>query len=130
MFFFLIPPEKDYDAFISLLKSREWSIGICPLIANRFNSLKANTKWIEYSYCNIATVAANLDPYKYGIQDDCLLLCDTLEQWKSSLQELINRPNLIDQLVINSQNQLSSNYSSKALASQVFGLIHNVVHGT
>ena len=92
-----------------------------------FNSLKANTKWIEYSYCNIATVAANLDP-KYGIQDDCLLLCDTIEQWKSS-PRTINRPNLIDQLVINSQNQLSSNYSSKALASQVFGLIH-MVHGT
>ena len=58
----LIPPEKDYDAFISLLKSREWSIGICPLISNRFNSLKANTKWIEYSYCNIATVVLILIP--------------------------------------------------------------------
>ena len=88
----LIPPEKDYDEYLKVLRSRNWSIGICPLIHNRFNSLKANNKWIEYSCCNIATIASNIEPYKYASIDQCLLHCDSSEEWKHSFRQLINAP--------------------------------------
>ena len=123
----LIPPERNYDAFISLLRSRNWSIGICPLIQNKFNRFKANNKWIEYSCCNIATIASNLDPYRYGSPDDCLLLCDSLEQWNLSLRQLISSKDLVDRLITNSQQVIRNKYSNKALSNQVMALINGLV---
>ena len=125
----LIPPERDYDAFISLLQSRNWSIGICPLINNKFNAFKANNKWIEYSSCNVATIASDLEPYKYGSPDNCLLLCNSPEQWKRSFHDLMNSAELVDQLVLNSQNFIGNRYSNTALSNQVLELIHGQIGG-
>ena len=123
----LIPPERDYAAFISLLKSRNWSIGICPLIENRFNSSKANNKWIEYSCCNIATIASDLDPYRYGSPESCLFICNSTKMWKKSFVKLINSQALIDELILNSQDLIRNNYSDKALSIQVFDLIQGLI---
>ena len=48
-----------------------------------FNSVKANTKWVEYSCCNIAG-ATNLDPYCYGSPKNSLILCDSPVAWKDA----------------------------------------------
>ena len=122
----IIPPERDYDEFISLLESRNWSIGICPLINNRFNTFKANNKWIEYSRCNIATIASDLDPYRYGSPENCLLLCNSKEKWKHSFSRLINSTQMIDTLVLNSQDVLRDRYSDKALSAQVYDLLYGL----
>lgn len=118
----LIPPERDYDAFLSLLKSRNWSIGICPLVANRFNAFKANNKWIEYSYCNVATIASDLDPYQYGSPNDSLLLCDSALAWKDSFRQLINSRELVDKLVLNAQDVIKTRYSNTALSHQILNI--------
>ena len=124
----LIPPEQDYDEFLKVLRSRNWSIGICPLIHNRFNSLKANNKWIEYSCCNIATIASNIEPYKYASIDQCLLHCDSSEEWKHSFRQLINSPSMIDNLISKSQDFISKNYSDSSLSRQVFDLINGLMN--
>ena len=123
----LIPPERDYDSFISLLKSRNWSIGICPLINNRFNSLKANTKWIEYSCCNIATVASNCEPYNYGTEKNSILRCNSLEDWTASLDFLINDSEQINRLVKLSQLEIKNTYSDLALSNQVYDVFNQLL---
>ena len=123
----LIPPERDYESFIALLKSRKWSIGICPLIDNRFNSLKANTKWIEYSCCNIATIASNCEPYKYGTNKDSLLLCDSLQDWIASFELLMNSSVKINELVNSSQAEIKDVYSDSQLADQVHRLLKSIL---
>ena len=116
----LIPPEREYDAFISLLKSRNWSIGICPLVNNRFNAFKANNKWIEYSCCNIATIASDLDPYRYGSPKTayCFVICLGGE----TLRKLINSTDLVDNLVLKAQNVIRERYSNAALSHQVYNI--------
>ncbi|HAE29740.1 MAG TPA: hypothetical protein DCF89_01390, partial [Flavobacteriales bacterium] len=123
----LIPPRRDYDSFVSLLRSRKWSIGICPLIKNRFNSTKANNKWIEYSCCNIATIASDLDPYHYGSPADCLMLCDSSQMWKDAFSKLMSSKSLVDDLVANSQKFIADSFSDKALSVQVFNLLQELV---
>ena len=123
----LIPPEKDYDKFLDLLRSRNWSIGICPLLDNSFNTLKANNKWIEYSSCNIATIASDLQPYKYATGDNCILLCGSPQAWKDSFEQLINSPDMADQMVSNSQEYIRKNFSESALSLQVFDLIKGLL---
>ena len=139
----IITPERNYEGFISLLKSRNWSIGICPLINNKFNSVKANTKWVEYSCCNIATIATNLDPYCYGSPKNSLILCDSPVAWKDAFFQLINSEDLVNSLIKNSQDYIRSHYSDEALSNQVLdicdgliktsdriskSLLHNLVH--
>ena len=124
-----IPPERGYGDFISLLKSRNWSIGICPLIQNKFNSLKANTKWIEYSCCNIATIATDFEPYRYGTKAKSLELCNSLQEWKDALRKLMNSKELVDDLVTTSQYAIRHEYSDEMLSRQVLTLIKNLVRG-
>ena len=126
----LLPPEKDYDKFLDLLRSRNWSIGICPLLDNPFNTLKANNKWIEYSCCNIATIASDLEPYKYATADNCLFLCGSPQAWKESFDQLINSPDVAYRMTSNSQEFIRQNFSETALSLQVFDLIKGLVEET
>ena len=98
-----------------------------PLIDNRFNSLKANTKWIEYSCCNIATIASNCEPYKYGTNKDSLLLCDSLQDWIASFELLINSSVKINELVNSSQAEIKDVYSDSQLADQVHQLLKSIL---
>ncbi len=123
----IIPPEKDYDSFISLLKSRKWSIGICPLVDNRFNSFKANTKWVEYSFCNIATIASNSPVYSHGISTSSICRCNSQQEWRDSFIELMESPEKLDQIVLSAQEEISQNFSDNALAKQVFNIVKNAI---
>ena len=125
----LIPPENDYDSFISLLKSRKWSIGICPLIDNRFNSLKANTKWVEYSFCNIATIASDSPVYTNGIRSTSIRTCKSYNEWKNSFIELMHSPEKVEDLVMSAQAEISQKFSDHALADQVFNIIESSIKG-
>ena len=109
------------------MKSRNWSIGICPLVNNKFNAVKANTKWVEYSRCNISTIATDLAPYSYGSTKESLFLCDSAETWKDAFCQLMNSEALVDSLVQASQDYIRSHYSDAELSHQVFNIINDLV---
>lgn len=58
-----IRPVKEYDGFLSLLRSRRWAIGLAPLEDNDFNKCKAPTKFVEYCESGAVTVASRVLPY-------------------------------------------------------------------
>ena len=124
-----IPPEQDYDSFILLLKSRKWSIGICPLIDNRFNSLKANTKWVEYSFCNISTIASDSPVYTNGISPASIKTCKSHDEWKNAFLELMHSSEKVEKLVASAQAEISQKFSDHALAVQVFTIIESSIKG-
>ena len=126
----LIDPEKDYDSYISLLISRSWSIGICPLINNSFNSFKANTKWVEYSFCNIATVASKVESVYASCADGCGILCSSINDWENALESLIQSPEAIDRLVLNSQGKLRREYSDNHLKNQLHKIFYGLIDAT
>jgi len=115
----LIPPERDFESFLKLLRSREWSIGICPLIDNKFNRLKSNVKWIEYSQSNIATVASASPVYSESCSDGCGIMCNTKTDWLHALQELMQRPERVDKLVKSAQSKIMDRYSTRRHIQQL-----------
>jgi glycosyltransferase involved in cell wall biosynthesis len=106
----LIPPESDFKRFLNLLGSRQWSIGICPLINNKFNRLKANVKWIEYSQKNIATIASYSPVYIDSCSDRCGLLCKTTDEWSQALELLMKNPDVVNELVHNAQAKIRAKF--------------------
>lgn len=126
-----LEPVRDYQAFLHALADRKWDIGICPLAKSPFNEVKANTKWVEYTACGMATIAsAGL------VYDDCAadgrgsLVGD--DGWAEALQTLTDDPALRYETACRAQEHLTANYSDARLCDQildVFDLATRLVSG-
>jgi glycosyltransferase involved in cell wall biosynthesis len=82
------------DRYPQFLASRAFDIGLAPLVDNAFNRGKSNLRWLEYSGLKVPCVASNVGHFKETLnhgQD--VLLCDSEDEWVSSLSSLIADPN-------------------------------------
>jgi glycosyltransferase involved in cell wall biosynthesis len=63
----MTPPAFSYiyPVFAAWLQSLDkFHVGLAPLQDNLFNAAKSNVKWLEYSAMGLATIAADLAPYR------------------------------------------------------------------
>lgn len=119
-----VAPVRDYQAFLRALADRKWDIGICPLARTPFNEVKANTKWVEYTACGMATIAS------IGlVYDDCAaqgrgrLVHD--DGWDQALQELSDNPDERYATALRAQQHLQDYYSNEMLQKQVLDIFHS-----
>ncbi len=72
-----------------------WDVGLAPIIDHPFNVIgKSDIKFLEYSVAGIATVAANLKPYRGTIQQKAtglLARWDDPEDWLRKVGGLLRR---------------------------------------
>lgn len=122
----VIPPVANYDEFMNRFASLGWDIGICPLAITSFNSVKANTKWVEYTSVGAAVIASAGTIYDTCCADDCGLLAATQEEWLGSIELLISDSHLKYQLVSNAQLKLEQKYSVTELCNQVMEIFNQV----
>jgi len=113
-----VPPVRDYAAFRQALADRHWAIGICPLAYTQFNSVKANTKWVEYTSSGMAVIAS-----KGTVYDECAgagrgLLVGP-DEWGTALQLLTDDTELRFRMIVQAQAHLALKYSDDALRRQV-----------
>jgi hypothetical protein len=114
----VVPPVAGYAEFIETLAAREWDIGLCPLAHTPFNAVKANTKWVEYTACGIATIAT-----KGLVYDECAgqgrgLLVHQSE-WLKALETLTDDAGLRYRMALQAQSHLLLHYSESKLHDQV-----------
>jgi glycosyltransferase involved in cell wall biosynthesis len=112
-------PVRDYKLFLEKFAALGWDIGICPLSVDRFNLLKANTKWIEYTSIGAAVIATKGTVYDSCVSDDCGALVVSVDEWIEQLEKLVNNPSLRFDLVRNAQLKLTNSYSEAQLRKQV-----------
>ena len=113
-----VAPVRDYQAFLRALADRKWDIGICPLAKTPFNEVKANTKWVEYTACGMATIAS------VGlVYDECAaggrgrLIPD--DAWGQALQALTDDPDERYATALRAQQYLQEVYSNERLLDQI-----------
>lgn len=71
----------------------EVDINLAPLTDTLFNKAKSENKWVEAALVKVPTVASNLGSFKEMItHGENGILCDTIEEWKNALTELIENP--------------------------------------
>jgi glycosyltransferase involved in cell wall biosynthesis len=116
------PPITDYARFLEEFATREWDVGICPLVPIPFNLMKASTKWVEYSSVGTAVVASRGTVYDDCCADGCGLLADTPEEWLEALELLVTSDEARVEQVRRAQRKLHEEYNIAILREQVLGM--------
>jgi glycosyltransferase involved in cell wall biosynthesis len=123
-----IPPVRVYTEFLDTFATLNWDIGLCPLVVTPFNSVKANTKWIEYTAVGAAVIASKGMAYDACCADGCGILAETLDQWVEAMNALCADPRRRYEMVRAAQQRLEAEYSDDRLRAQiwnVFRIAHN-----
>jgi glycosyltransferase involved in cell wall biosynthesis len=116
-------PIANYDNFLNEFAKSEWDIGICPLVPINFNMTKANTKWVEYTSVGAAVVASKGTVYDECCGDGCGILADSIDEWCSALDLLVNNVEERVRIVERAQAKLEQEYSAAGLREQVLNII-------
>lgn len=115
--------EPDYDAFLAKLAGLGWWVGIAPLEDTPFNRCKADTKWVEYTFAGIPTVASDLGVYTQACAGGAGLLARDDEGWERALARLIGQPTFAEKTLALARERLASRYSLERLAAQVIDVL-------
>lgn len=120
----LIPPDWNYDRFLSILTSRRWSVGLCPLSNIRFNHHKSSTKWLEYSAVGASVVASNHSVYREVIGRNRGTLVANPDDWCTSLLALLDNETKRKDTVQAAQKYMQANYSNSHFLDSFYGMLN------
>lgn len=115
----VIPPEPIYENFLAKFAALDWDIGICPLATTRFNAVKANTKWVEYTSVGAAVIATRGMVYDDCCDDGCGILASSHDEWVAAMNALCNDGALRYRQVARAQARLEGEYSTPRLLEQI-----------
>lgn len=118
----------DYARFLERLAELGWWVGIAPLQDTPFNRCKADTKWVEYTYAGLATVASNLPVYHRACHGGAGLLATTEDDWYHALRALVLNRTLRSSVCATARKHLSEDYSRDALKRQLLAIVSEAEH--
>lgn len=93
-------PFIDWQQLPQLIASVD--INIAPLEKGIFNEAKSENKWIEAALVKVPTIASNVGAFAKMIKNnETGILCDSEEEWETSIEKLIHDKNLRDKIAVN-----------------------------
>jgi glycosyltransferase involved in cell wall biosynthesis len=116
-----------YDRFLGALRDLGWWIGIAPLEDTAFNRCKADTKWVEYTYAGLPTVASDLPVYRKACVPGSGLLAATEDDWYHALRGLVLDQFHRQALTAGARDHLTSRYSRERLRDQLLGVVEQAL---
>lgn len=119
----LVPPDWNYEQFLSALASRRWSVGLCPLSNIRFNRYKSSTKWLEYTAVGASVVASNHSVYREVIGRNRGTLVANPNDWCESILSLLDNEKMRLSSVQAAQHYLQANYSHSDFLDSFGGML-------
>lgn len=114
-----VEPVRAYTEFMEKFATLDWDIGFCPLVTSAFNSVKANTKWVEYTAVGAAVVSSPGMAYDECSADGCGVLAGSLAEWVNAVNELCEKPELRYGMVVAAQRRLETEYNDERLRAQI-----------
>ena len=82
------------DRYPQFLASRNFDIGLAPLVDNNFNRAKSNLRWLEYAGLKVPCVASKVGHFEQTIRHEVDgLLCHSEQDWLDSISFLIHDEN-------------------------------------
>ncbi len=102
---------KDYRSFFKSFRYYNWDIGLAPLEATLFNSVKSPVKFFEYTLAGIATLASDNSVYTpYVVDGRNGFLASSPADWQAKLEILIQEASIRRELQTNAaQTCITSN---------------------
>lgn len=102
-----------YEEYSSYMKNHDFDIGLAPLCRSSFAARKYFAKYIEYAKYGIMGLYTDTMPYTLAVKDGIngILVADSALDWKNSLIRAIQNKDLINRIIISSQQDLKNKYS-------------------
>lgn len=112
------PGFSDYAKFLSFKMSRNWTVGLAPLMESEFNAAKTNNKFREYGGCSIPGIYSDTSPYVECVssEDTGLLVENSVESWVDAIKKLVDDKNLHERIKKEAFAFIDSNYSHDAIS--------------
>jgi hypothetical protein len=106
----------DYDRYLEFKVSRQWDIGLAPLLGSVFDACKTSVKYREYGGCGIAGIYSGVAPYTDDVADGRtgLLVENRVDAWVAALERLVESPVERHLLAANARADVDRNFSQRA----------------
>jgi hypothetical protein len=118
--FISLQPVVGINNFYKTLISRNWDIGIAPLMDSEFNKHKTDNKFREYAVCRIPGIYSDIGTYNSSIEDKKTgVLCKNIDElWYTTLKSLILDQDYRNLIKENSYKFAIENYSIPIVANK------------
>lgn len=112
------PHMDSYKDFLTFKISREWKVGLAPLIDSEANRAKTNNKYREYSACGIAGIYSAVEPYVLCVKDgfNGLLVKNNKDAWIEGVCYLIDNPDILMEMRNSAKMDVYDKYAVEFVA--------------
>lgn len=120
--------RESYEEFIRFKLSRNWRIGLAPLLAGAANRCKTDNKFREYGACGIAGIYSRVQPYVDSVEHDLtgLLVENHPDAWLNAVTELVEKPEKAGDISRAAREFVETHYSTQTVAWSWAKMLRNV----
>ncbi|MBI3300247.1 MAG: glycosyltransferase [Elusimicrobia bacterium] len=111
------PAVRGYRRFREMLNTKDWVVGLAPLVKDEFNRCRSATKFVEYSAMGAVTVASRVEPYREALEAGAAVSCDELDADK--LFRLLGDRVRLERVHTAAREFCERRYSTAVLARQL-----------
>jgi glycosyltransferase involved in cell wall biosynthesis len=118
----------DYDEFLQRLGELGWAVGLAPLRDIAFNTVKANTKFIEYTAAGIPSVVSSGRVYGDAIRRGVASAASSSAEWRQAICSLLDDLGKARTQAESAQAYIRAEFSEDRLAQQVLRVMRAVIN--
>ncbi len=120
--------NTSYADYLKTLQALQPDIAVAPLLDNRYNLVKSNIKWLEYTMAGAVGVYSNVLPYQHSVQDGVngFLVGDRADEWLARLELLVSDGALRHAMAQQARRDVLSGYGLGARAASVAAIWHEL----
>jgi glycosyltransferase involved in cell wall biosynthesis len=127
----LHPQIPEYNRYLEFKISRQWDLGLAPLLGRIFESCKTNNKYREYGGCRVAGLYSDASPYVECVEHgrNGYLARNDPDAWIAALETLIDGPELRRTIAENAFADVKRHYNQATSAERLRDLLASLVIG-
>lgn len=111
-------PRNNYREFLQYLFELHWDIGLAPLEDTEFNRCRSTIKFLEYTACDVTTVASDRCVYRSVIgAESGLLTADG--DWIAILEQVVTNQGLRSALLANAKTTCADRFPLQKVADDL-----------
>lgn len=119
------PVISNYRNFLNHLYRLNWQLGLAPLETTEFNLCKSPIKYLEYTACNIPTLASDISIYNQ-FNDHQDIFIAAADQWYDKIQDAICHPEIRTDILRKAKKRCSERFSLDSLAARLAAILELV----
>lgn len=116
-------PRGSYGEFLQTLYDLRWDVGLAPLADNAFNRCRSPIKILEYTACDIPTVASDMSVYRPVLESGGGLLAAD-HAWGAALERAVTDPQLRGACLDRVRETCAGRFGLSDVAAGIMSALH------